>query len=47
MATLLVLHSILVGSEAVDKGNENNQETEAAALQTEPEKPGILLNSGV
>lgn len=43
---LLVLHSILMGSETTDKGNENNQENKAAALQREPKNPGILQKSG-
>lgn len=43
---LLVLHSILMGLETTDKGNENNQENKAAALQREPKNPGILQKSG-
>lgn len=34
-----------MGSEATEKGNENNQGNEAAAVQREPKKAGILQNS--
>ena len=36
----------LVELETTEKGNENNKANEAAALQREPKKAGILQKSG-